>query len=1041
MAEPGRRFTDLFVERPVLATVVSLLILLIGARSLQLLSVREFPQTQNAEVTVSTVYTGASAELVKGFITTPLEREIATADGIDYLESTSLQGISTITAHLQLDYDVNDAVAEINTTVNRVRSELPVEAEDPSIEVQVGQSAASMYISFYSDTLRPNQITDYLIREVQPRFNTVPGVQRAEINGARRFAMRVWLKPDRLAALGVTPSDVREVLARNNVLAGVGKTKGMAISVDLTASTDLHSPEAFEQLVVRRSRGSTIRLEDVAEVALGAETYDTVVKFNHNTSVYVGIEVVPDANLLAVIDDVRAELADVQATLPVGLEARAVYDATDYVNAAIEDVIATLIEAGAIVIAVIFAFMGSLRAATVPAVTVPLSLVGVAFLMLVLGFSINLLTLLAMVLAIGMVVDDAIIVVENIERHIDEGLAPREAALVGARELAGPIIAMTLTLVAVYAPIGFLGGLTGSLFTEFAFTLAGAVLVSGVIALTLSPMMCSRLLSPRSHQSGFAGWLNRRFDGLREHYGRALAGALDSLPVTVTFAALILASCYFLYQGTQRELAPIEDQGVLFIQSTAAPNASIEHTVKYSDQITELVMDLPEAHRRFLLAGVGGGGAAGNTNIAFGGLGLLPWDERERTAQQIQPIVQERVRRVAALQSVVFPRPPLPGSRGLPVQFVIGSTQPPLAINEVSQELLARARDSGLFAFVDTDLKYDKPETRILIDRARAADLGFDMRQVGGDIAAMLGGRFVNRFSIQGRSYEVRPQVDRQYRLNPEQLLDYRVRAGDGTMIPLSTFVSLERKVQPQQLRRFQQLNSAIIEGVPAPGVALGEVLGFLERQARELFPPGYHIDYAGQSRQYVQESGQLVTTFFLAIAIIYLVLAAQFESFRDPFVMLVSVPMSICGALIFLSLGFASLNIYTQVGLVTLIGVIAKHGILIVQFANQLREQDGLGKRDAIEQAARIRLRPVLMTTLALVAAMVPLLLASGAGAEARFAIGLVIAGGMSIGTLFTLFVVPAMYLLIAREHRGAPAPGSGEPAPAGAGAQGSGR
>ncbi|MGH8503301.1 MAG: efflux RND transporter permease subunit [Gammaproteobacteria bacterium] len=1011
-------FTDIFIKRPVLATVVSLLILLVGLRSLQLLGVSEFPETENAIVTVQTAYPGASAELVEGFITTPLETEIATADGIDYLESASLQGISSITAYLDVNYDPLDAVADINTKVNAVRNEMPEEAEDSTIEVEVGQTTASMYLGFYSDSLAPNEITDYLIRVVQPELSTVSGVQRAEILGEKRFAMRVWLKPDRMAALNVTPADVSRVLAANNFLAGVGKTKGAAVSVNLTASTDLHSVEEFKDLIVKRQNGATIRLKDIADVRLGAEDYETSVKFSGQDAVYIGIEVVPGANVLSTIAQVRDMFERLKSELPTGLNARIAYDATDYINQSIDEVLHTLGEAGLIVIAVIFLFLGSVRHSIIPAVTVPLSLVGGAFLMLALGFSINLLTLLAMVLAIGMVVDDAIIVVENIDRHIAEGMQPMEAALRGARELGGPVIAMTITLLAVYAPIGFLGGLTGALFTEFAFTLAGAVLISGIIALTLSPMMCARLLKPHTGNGGFTGFLDRQFGHLKDTYQGVLHRSLNYLPVTAAFACLILVSCYFLYTSSLTELAPEEDQGVLFMESETSPNASLDHLAKYTDEVTRHVLSFPETKFHFLFNGVGGGGAAATTSTAISGMVFKPWEDRDRTQQQIQPLLQAKVDGVTALQTAVFTRPPLPGARGLPVEFVVGSTEPPSAIYPVSQELLKRAQASGLFAFVDSDLDYDKAETAIRIDRNRAADLGLDMREVGSDIAAMLGGNYINRFSIEGRAYEVTPQVRRQFRLNPEQLLQYRVRAPNGQMIPLSTFASLEKRVEPRQLNRFQQLNAATIEGVPMPGVPLGEALGYLQSEARKIFPQGYKADYAGQARQFVQESGGLVLTFFFAIVIIYLVLAAQFESFRDPLIMLISVPMSICGALIFLSLGFATINIYTQVGLVTLIGVISKHGILIVQFANQLQEEEGMGKREAIEAAAAIRLRPVLMTTAALVVAMIPLLTATGAGAASRFSIGLVIATGMSIGTLFTLFVVPAVYLLIARDH-----------------------
>ena len=1016
------KFTDIFIRRPVLATVVSLLILLLGLRSLVELNVREYPKTQNAVITVSTIYTGADAELVKGFITTPLEQQIAAAEGIDYLESSSLQGLSTIQAHLRLNYDPEDALTDISAKVNAVRNELPAESEDPTLNITVGQRTASMYMSFFSGELAPNQITDYLIRVVQPKLSTVPGVQSAEIIGAKTFAMRVWLQPDRMAALGITPADVRRVLAANNALAAVGQTKGPLVSINLDADTELHTAEQFQRLVVRREAGATIRLGDIADVVLGAESYESSAKVDGRTATFIGVSVLPAANVLTVIGDVRALFdAQIVPQLPPGLEAKINYDATEYINDSIREVVRTLVEAVAIVIVVIYLFLGSVRTVIVPAVAVPLSLVGAGFIMLALGYSINLLTLLAMVLAIGMVVDDAIIVVENISRHIEEGQKPMDAALQGARELATPIIAMTITLLAVYTPIGFLGGITGALFSEFAFSLAGAVLISGVIALTLSPMMCSRLLKPHEgEKTGFAGFLDRRFGELRDGYRSVLHRSLDFRWITAVLGAAVLVSCYFLYGAAKQELAPTEDRGILIMQATGAPTASIDQMELFTREMTDIVMGFPETETMFLFTG--GGRRDTTTNNAFAGMILKPYGQRERTQEVIKPVLQGRLGGIAGLDTVAFSLPSLPGTGGgLPVQFVVGSTEPPLAVNGISDELLARARDSGLFAFIDSDLKFDRPRVTVEIDRDKAADLGLDMRQVAAELASMLSGAYVNRFSLQGRSYKVIPQVERSERINPAQLRNYYVRAESGELVPLATFVRLTTDVQPQQLRRFQQLNAATLSGVPAPGVTLGQALGFLQQTAAETFPLGYSADYAGQSRQFVQEGTALVLTFFFAVLIIYLVLAAQFESFRDPVIMLISVPMSVFGALIFLALGYTTINIYTQVGLVTLIGLIAKHGILIVEFANQLQIRDGKSKREAVEEASALRLRPILMTTVSMMVAVVPLLIATGAGAEARFAIGLVIFAGMGIGTAFTLFVVPAMYLFIGKDHRSA--------------------
>jgi multidrug efflux pump len=884
-----------------------------------------------------------------------------------------------------------------------------------------------MYVSFFSDVLDNGQITDYLTRVVQPKLSTIAGVQRAEIVGGREFAMRIWLKPDRLTALDVTAGEVREALRRNNILSAVGSTKGSMVSVGLTAETDITTPEQFRDLVIRTEDDAIVRLGDVADVALGAEDYSTSVSFNGENATFMSIEVAPDANSLDVIDAVRTVWDnDIVPQLPTGLEARIPYDATEYIRNAISEVISTLVEAVAIVIVVIFLFLGSVRSVVIPTVAVPLSLVGALFPMLLMGFSINLLTLLAMILAIGIVVDDAIIVLENIHRHIEDGLTPRAAAIKGARELAWPVIAMTTTLVAVYLPIGFLGGLTGTLFIEFAFTLAGAVLLSGVIALTLSPMMCAYLLKPHTGKGSdkLADWLDKQFERLSATYRRFLHGALNDKHVILAFGAIVLVACYFLFVTSPTELAPEEDQGIIIASSEADPYTTLDYLESYTSQIEAVGLAVPEIDNVFLLNGIGTSAAAGsNTSIAF--TVLAPWEERERSTQEIlEQDVLPGFDRISGIQVGAFTLPPLPSPGGfLPIEFVVGTTDSVLNLETVSRDILAAANDSGRFIFLNTDLKIDKPRQNLVIDRDKAALLGIDMAALSDDLSALLSSGFVNRFEISDRSYKVIPQVQRIDRLNPDQLTDYYTRTQSGELVALSTLVTLEESVEPQQLKRFQQLNSVTISGVARPGVTLGEALQVLEDAAAAAMPSGYTVDYAGQSRQFKNEGAQLTVAFFFALIIIYLVLAAQFESFRDPLIMLVTVPMSVCGAMIFVSLGFTTLNIYTQVGLVTLIGVISKHGILIVEFANRLREE-GRSKRDAIEKAAAIRLRPILMTTAALVMAMVPLLTATGPGAAARFSMGVVIAAGMTIGTAFTLFVVPAIYMYLARDELKAPEP-----------------
>jgi multidrug efflux pump len=1026
------QFTDIFIKRPVLALVVSLMILLVGMKAAFDLNVRQYPELQNAVINVVTTYVGADADLIQGFITTPLEREIASAQGIDYIKSTSLAGVSSIQAYLRLDVDPNEALTQVAAKVNKLRGELPEASEDPVVELSVGDTTAAMYLSFYSDILDNNQITDYLVRVVEPRLSTVPGVQRARILGDRTFAMRIWLKPERMAAQGVTASDVYGALRGNNVLAALGSTKGSMVQVDLTAATDLNTPEEFRALVVRSADGAIVRLGDIADVVLGSENYSTEVSFNGKSATFMGIEIAPDANALDVIKRVREDAwPHVLAQLPEGLEANIPYDSTRYIEDAIDEVIKTLIEAVAIVIVVIYLFLGSFRSVLIPAVTVPLSMIGACFLMLLMGFSINLLTLLAMVLAIGMVVDDAIIVLENIHRHIEEGMKPFNAAIKGARELVGPVIAMTITLVAVYLPIGFIGGLTGTLFVEFAFTLAGAVLLSGVIALTLTPMMCAVLLKSQEEEKGnkFAHWLDEKFEKMRLNYQRKLHGALDDKHVILTFGAIVLVSCFFLFKSSPQELAPEEDQGFFLIFSQSDSFSSLDYLTRFTAELTRIANAIPEKENYFQLNGVGGGGSAVGSNTAISGIVMKPWTERERSSKEVLNEVTAEAGKVAGLQNAVFAPPALPsGGGGFPVEFILTSTASPAAMLEVANAVKNQAMASKKFIFMQSDLKIDKPQVKVEVDREKAALLGINMSTLAADMSAMLSGGFANRFSMESRSYKVIPQVARAERLNPEQLEQYYTRTENGDLIPLSTVVSLRETVQPQSLNRFQQLNAVTISGVQRPGVTLGEALSELEQAATEVMPRDYGMEYAGQSRQYKTEGSALLITFFFALVVIYLVLAAQFESFRDPLIMLVTVPMSICGALLCLNIAAlfqvpgASINIYTQVGLVTLIGVIAKHGILIVEFANQLQKQ-GMSKRLAIEEASSIRLRPVLMTTAALVLAMIPLLIASGPGAAARFSMGLVISTGMTIGTLFTLFVVPAMYLYLGRDESANPA------------------
>jgi len=1004
------RFTDLFIKRPVLAIVVSLVILIAGLQSIRSLSVRQYPRSDIAVVQVTTVYVGANADLVRGFITTPLERVIASADGIDYMESSSAQGLSTITVHLKLNYDTNAALTQIQAKLAQVRNDLPPESQAPVIDLETADTQfAAMYIGFSSASLDQNQITDYLTRVVQPKLSAISGVQRADILGDRTFAMRIWLKPEKMAALGISASAVRDALSKNNHLSALGQTKGSMVSVNLIANTDLRTPEEFRQLVVKQDKGVVVRLGEIADVVLGAQNYDQDVRFNGETATFMGIWVLPTANTLEVIKQVRAALPEIKTQLPPGMNVGVPYDSTAYIQDAINEVLHTLTETLIIVVIVIFLFLGSFRSVLIPVVAIPISLIGAVFLMLVAGFTINLLTLLAIVLSVGLVVDDAIVMVENVERHIHMGKPPVRAALDAAHELVGPIVAMTITLAAVYAPVGIQGGLTGALFREFAFTLAGAVIVSGVVALTLSPMMGSRLLRAGDTEKGFAGMINRHFERVRDAYSRLLSGTLQYRPVVLVLWAIVVALIVPFYMFSQRELAPAEDQGVVFgvIQSSA--NSTIDQTNLFTTEVYDVYHSFPESQSIFQITSPSGG---------FGGMVTKPWSERKKTAQQLLVESVGPLSKIPGIRVIPLTPPPLPGGGNFPVEFVITSAAEPRQLIEFGNQLVQKAFASGLFIYADTDLKFDQPQAEVVFDRDKVRAQGVDLTQAGQDLATMLGGDYVNRFSIQGRSYKVIPQIKRSERLTPDQLKQIYVTGSDNKLVPLSTFATLKTTTEPRELKKFQQLNAVTIQAVIPPNVPLDKALSYLEEQAKEILPQGYTVDYSGESRQLRVEGSKFLGTFLLSGILIYLVLAAQFESFRDPFIILVgSVPLAVSGALLFSFLGLTTLNIYSQVGLITLVGLVSKNGILIVEFANHLQQQ-GRSKLIAVIEAATTRLRPILMTTAATVMGHFPLVLAKGPGAGARNSIGIMLVSGMIIGTLFTLFVVPSIYMLVARTH-----------------------
>jgi multidrug efflux pump len=1027
-----KSFTDLFVTRPVLAIVVSVVIVIAGLSAWSSLSVRQYPRSDNAVVNISTVYVGASAEVVRGFVTSPIERAIASVDGIEYVESKSLLGLSLVSARLKINYDTTKALVDVTAKVNQVRNELPEEAEIPAISVQTADSDfAAAYLSFSSKSRSPSEITDYIIRSVQPRLAALAGVQEIQIFGARTFAMRVWLDPQRMAAHHMSPADVHAALAANNYLAAVGNTKGSLVQVNLTTNTDLHTVDEFKRLVIRRDRDTVVRLQDVAEVELGAEDYDTRVTMNGEATVFLGVLPLPTANTLDVVGRVRADLEQIRRDLPHGIETAVAYDASEYIADAISEVEGTLIDTLLIVVLVIFLFLGSLRSVVVPVVAIPVSLIGAVFLMQVFGFTLNLLTLLAIVLSVGLVVDDAIVMVENVERHLRAGRTPLQAARAGARELIGPIIAMTITLAAVYTPIGLQGGLTGALFREFALTLAGAVMISGIVALTLSPMMSAKLLRPHDQPRGLAAWVDRAFDSLRRGYGAALDGTLNARPAVYSVWALLSLLVLPMYVLAPKELAPLEDQGFTFGIVQNAANASADQKAHFGRAAEQVFLDQPERELTFQLLlsptdpmsvaqGVGG----------FAGMVLKPWTQRDRTVGEILPELQAKLASIPGLQVFAGRPPALPGGSNYPVELVLTSTDEPEQMLEYAQQLQQKAADSGVFYFPpEIDLKFDQPESEIVIDHDKAAVLGLDSAQIGADLGAALGGNYVNRFNSHGRAYKVIPQLARAERLNAEQLQDMFVTGPDEELVPLSTIATVRDTTVPRSLNRFQQLNAVKLSGMTAQ---VDEGLKVLEAAAREILPPGYTINYTGESRQLRTEGGKFLPALGLAIVTIFLVLAVQFNSFRDPLVILLgSVPLALFGALIFTILKMpdvglpyftdgwtTTINIYAQVGLVTLVGLVAKNGILIVEFANKSQEA-GLSKLAAVKEAAMTRLRPVLMTSVATVAGHFPLTLVDGPGAEARNSIGLVLVGGMTIGTVFTLFVVPALYVLIAKNRR----------------------
>jgi len=1007
-------FTDLFIRRPVLATVVSLLILIAGIAGIAKINLREYPQMVVAKVTVTTSYPGANPSVVQGFVTTPLERSIGSADGIDYMTASSSQGSSVITVFMKLNYSPNAALTQVTEKVNAVLDQLPSEIKSPTIDLSTGDDLPQLVLGFTSKVMNAEQISAYIDNVVNPRLLSLGGLQQITVWGEKAYAMRIWLDPFRMAALGVTPNDVYQALQNNNVQAAPGQLEGQYRYINIRTSTDLHDASAFNNLIIKNVQGRVIRIRDVGEARLGAESYDYQVIFDGKPAVFAALNTAAGANPLSVVDKVLSVIPEIRRGMPPGLQLDVVYDGTQYIKVAIEEVIETILESTLIVMLVIFLFLGALRSVLIPAVTIPLSLIGVCFWILLMGFSLNLLTLLAMVLAIGLVVDDAIVVLENIYRHLEAGKTPLEAALIGAREIKGPVIVMSLTLAAVFVPIGFMGGLTGALFTEFAFTLAIAVILSGVIALSFSPMLCSKVINAELMKSKNVLRVDQTFHRIRAFYARRLEAVLEHKKAVVVVAVIVLFSCYFLFESAPTELAPTEDMSMIGVAGMANSNATLQELQTNQDQLTQIYRSFPEMKDYFIVEGFTG------PNQLFSGMALKPWNERKRTEMQIVPQVAAKVGQIPGLEVYAFPWPSLPGMQSGPgITLDITSTDSQEHMFPIIQSIVQKLKSSGLFVYVSSNLKFDMPEVDLEVDRDKAATLGIQMQDIAKALALAYGGNNVNYFDKGGYSFEVIPQVYDKDRYNIEDMDSIYLSTASGAKIPLSSLVSYTRVGTPLSLTQFQQLNSVSMDIAMMPFVSQGQGIAYVQQLLNTMLPAQMSYGFESEARSYLEQGNAMIFAFLFALIIIYLLLAAQFESFRDPWIILIAVPMSICGALIPISLGASTLNIYTEIGLITLIGLITKHGILMVEFANKLQEKEGLTIEEAIRKSAQIRLRPILMTTLTMVVGVLPLILMKGAGAVSRFDVGIVISSGMLIGTAFTLFMVPTMYTFFARDHR----------------------
>lgn len=1002
---------DIFVRRPVLAVVISLTFVLLGLFLIFKIPILQFPKIENSAVIISTAYPGASAEVVQGFVTDPIERVAATIPGVDFVDSSTTAGTSTVTAWLDLNVSSTDALAELSARLNEIRSDLPAAAKDPAIQVQrTDRPYAVMYLSALSDRLSRAELTDYLEREVNPQLSSIDGVQRISLEGGRDPAMRVWIDPVKMTALNLAADDVMMALQSNNVLAAIGRTENEQQRINLLSNATLQTVTEFENLVVLKRQGNLVRLSDIARIELGEERGEDEARFNKEMTIYVAVWPLPGANEIDIGDEVYKRVEKINASMPEGMALTMAYDGTVYMRNALTEIFTTLFETVALVGLVVLVMMGAVRTALVPLVTIPISILGSIAAMAAMGFTLNLLTVLAVVLSVGLVVDDAIVVVENVARHMRAGHSRMRAALESSRELLSPIIAMTITLAAVYAPIGFVSGLTGALFKEFAFTLATAVIISGIVAVTLSPIMSAWVCADKGKEGRMTARVNETFDRLRAFYGRLVKRQLEWQPQILVIGLVIALLMVPMYLFSSKELAPVEDQGGMIMVVQSPPQASLGYTTGYMEEVYRQVDDTPGLNAIWELMSPSSG---------FGGFEFVDYAERDFSVQEIQPEIYGKLWQVGGIRVLPVLWSPLPTAGQFDVEFIVKSSDSYEDMERYSQQLVSEGLNSGLFLYLETDLKVDMPQARLKLNHDRIAVLGMNVEDVSRQLAALVSERDVNRFNANGKSYQVIPMVENAARNQPDALLDLHLRTPSGRLVPVNAIASLERETGPRELGKFNQQKSFRIFGGVVPGVTKGQALDKVEDLAAGILPKGYSVDYAGESRQLRKEGNSMVNALLISLIAVYLVLIVQFNSFRSALVVIVgSVPLALSGALLFSFLGLTTINIYAQIGFITLVGLVAKNGILITEFANSLQKQ-GIAKVEAITQAAQTRLRPVLMTTAATILGHFPLVLVAGAGAEARNSIGIILVAGMFIGTLFTLFVLPSVYLWLAGDYK----------------------